>query len=84
MATGRLYPQKDGVDESSYSYASTTDFVEFKGPNQYIQLLAGAAAPSTAHNNAPLGSIYIATGTGAVKVYVKTAASTWTVVGSQS
>lgn len=84
MASGRLYPQKDSVDESTYSYASTTDFVAFKGPNQNIQLLAGAAAPSTAHNNAPLGSIYVATGAGAVKVYVKTAASTWTVVGAQS
>jgi hypothetical protein len=42
----------------------------------------GAGAPSTDFNDAPLGSMY--TDTTNYKLYIMTAAATWTVVGAQS
>ena len=82
MATGRLFLNEHGADEASYSYASTTDFTSFKGPNQEIHLLVTAAAPSTAHNNAPLGSL--AVDKTDYKLHIHTATATWTVVGAQT
>lgn len=77
MATGRLTVQEHSVDMAAQSYVSTSDFVELKGPNQRIHIIAGVAAPSTAHANAPTGSLYVMTA-GTVKLYVKTDATTWT------
>lgn len=42
----------------------------------------GAGAPSTDFNDAPNGSLY--TDTTNYKLYIKTAAATWTVVGAQT
>lgn len=44
----------------------------------------GAFAPSTNLTDAPLGSIFIRTDAGNVKMYIYTASDTWTVVGAQS
>lgn len=49
-----------------------------------ILVILGSAAPSTNYDNAPLGSLFILTTAGSVKLYIYTAASTWTVVGAQS
>ncbi len=79
MATGKLYPQKDSVDEGLYSFPSTTDFLEFKGPNGNLFILVGTGAPSTDHNNAPTYvSLYIDRATGIL--YSKTGAAAWTKV----
>ena len=82
MATGRLFLNEHGADEASYGFASTTDFTTLKGPNQEIQILVTAAAPSTAHNNATLGSL--AVDKTDYKLHIMTAAATWTVVGAQT
>jgi hypothetical protein len=76
MASGRLYPQEHGADQALWGYESTVDFLELRGPNQYIHILVGTGAPSTNNANAPLGSLYINSTLGTL--YVKTAASTWT------
>ncbi len=47
-----------------------------------INLILGTGDPSTNYNNAPLGSLYI--DLTAYKLYIMTAAATWTVVGAQS
>lgn len=39
---------------------------------------------STAYDSAPSGSTFTRTTTGTVQLYIKTASSTWTLVGSQS
>ena len=49
-----------------------------------IHIIVGSADPSTNYNNAPLGSLFICNGAGAVKLYIHTVVGTWTVVGAQS
>jgi len=48
-----------------------------------IHHIVAAAAPSTT-DTFNIGSTWINITAGAVKMYIKTAATTWTVVGSQS
>lgn len=79
---GILYPQQHEDNTTNYSFASGSDYALFKGPNLSFMIIRGAAAPSTAHNNAPLGSLYI--DTAAYVLYIMTAAATWTKVGTQS
>ena len=80
---GLLYPQQHEDNSTNYSFATGTDYALWAGENiTGFMILRGAAAPSTAHNNAPLGSLYI--DTAAYDLYVMTAAATWTVAGTQS
>lgn len=46
-------------DSSHFNFPSTTDYVPLKGPNHEILFLMGSGAPSTDHNNAPQGSLYM-------------------------
>ncbi len=47
-------------------------------------LLFGIVAPGTDYPNAPVGSLYVCMATGAVKLYIKTDATTWTLVASNT
>lgn len=83
MAVNILYPNPHSVDPGDdLGYPTTTDALIFKGPNNQIQLLAGAGVPGSNHNNADNGSLYVDI-TNFV-LHIKTAASTWTIVGTQS
>ena len=48
-----------------------------------VNLIVAAAAPSTT-DTFSVGSLWINITAGAVKLYIKTAASTWVVVGAQT
>lgn len=76
--------EEDANVQSGYAYPTTTDGVlpiRMPGGTVY-HVIFGQGAPSTNYNNAQNGSLYIDTTN--FKLYIKTAASTWTVVGSQS
>lgn len=49
-----------------------------------IDYYGSATFATSNYNNAPLGSLLQDNTAGAVKLYIKTAATTWTVVGAQS
>jgi hypothetical protein len=70
------------VDATGFNFPATTDYVKVVGPNHTFEILAGSGDPSTNHNNAANGSLYIDMTNFAL--YIKTAASTWVVVGTQS
>ena len=81
MAVNILYPMPHSVDPGDdLGYPVTTDALIFKGPNHEIQLLAGVGDPSTNHNNAPNGSLFMDMTNFAL--YRKTAAATWTLASS--
>jgi hypothetical protein len=76
---GKLYirhQENDPNVDSGYSFPSTSDYLEIKGPTHAILLILGTGAPSTDHNNAANGSLYIDMTN--FTLYRKTAASTWT------
>ena len=72
----------DAQQDNYYNYPAGADYSMLKGPNHEIQLILNAGAPGSSFNNAPNGSLYIDMTN--YKLYIKTGASTWTVVGSQS
>jgi hypothetical protein len=86
----RLQFNKFNVDsgvESGLAYPATAAWAELSGADQNgterkIQIIFSQAAPGTDFNNAPNGSLCVDIAN--FKLYIKTAASTWTVVGSQS
>jgi len=87
MPTGRLYLQEQEYDpnvDASESYDADTDYVKWKGENQEIQFMVVTGDPgaNTNHDAAPNGSLCVDI-TNFV-LYIKTAASTWTIVGTQS
>lgn len=83
MAVNILYPQPHSVDPGDdLSFPATSDALVFKGPNSQILLITGAGVPGSNHNNADNGSLYVDTTN--FKLHIKTATSTWVVVGSQS
>ena len=77
----------DSGQEAGLAFPATAAWVEVSGRDQNgterkIHLIFGDGAPSTNYNNANLPSLYVDYTN--YKLYIKTAASTWTVVGAQS
>lgn len=84
---GQMAAAADSVEFSSYAYVTGTVYWELvgrddTGAKSVFHIIKYAGTPQSSHNNAPLPSLFIdATNN---KLYIKTAASTWTVVGAQS
>ena len=69
--------------ENRFSYPTTClGYVVLGDETTSIHVILGSAAPSTNYNNAPNGSLFVEM-TNFV-LYIKTGASTWTVVGAQT
>lgn len=66
--------------DAGYSFPSTTDYVRMSGPNYAWLEMHGSGAPSTDHDNAPLGSRYLDYDSD--DWYRHTATSTWTLLSS--
>lgn len=84
---GQLAAGADAVEFSGYAYATGTVYYEFvgrddTGTKRSFHVITYAGTPQSSHNNAPLPSLFIDMTN--YKLYIKTAASTWTVVGAQS
>lgn len=84
---GQLAAAADSVEYSGYAYTSGTVYWEFVGRDATtaktsFHFITYAGTPDSTHNNAPLPSLFLDTTN--KKLYIKTAASTWTVVGAQS
>lgn len=90
IASNRLTPQVESVDsgvEAGLGFPATAAWVRFVGADQngtsrMFHLITGTGAPSTNFNNADNGSLYIDYTN--FKLYIKTAAATWIVVGTQT
>ncbi len=83
LAKVQSYEDDQNV-QTGYNYPATVDgYLPIRTPSGAVfHLIFGAGAPSTNYNNATNGSLYIDTTN--LKLHIKTAASTWTVVGAQS
>lgn len=83
---------RGNIIDVGYAATLTTLGVEVKrwkdgaGTIHEIHFLVDDADPngSTAYDSAPLGSLFVRTTTATPQLYIKTASSTWTLVGSQS
>lgn len=90
LSSQRLRFKEHNVDsgaEAGYAFPATAVWAELAGSDQNgtersIMFILGTGAPSTNYNNAPNGSLYVDYTN--LKLHIKTAASTWTVVGAQS
>lgn len=70
-------------DSNAFQYPTTCQgYTVWGNESSKTHLIRGTGAPSTDYNNAPNGSLYI--DMTAFKIYIKTASSTWTVVGAQT
>lgn len=90
LQSRRINLQQDSVDsgvEAGLAFPATAAWVKLSGADQNgtersIYLIFGTGAPSTNYNNASEGSLYVDYTN--YKLHIKTAASTWVVVGAQS
>lgn len=88
LQSRRIQMQQDSVDsgqEAGLAFPATAAWVKLSGADQNgtersTYLIFGTGAPSTNYNNATNGSLYQDYTN--LKWYVKTADTSWTVIGS--
>ena len=80
MSVTRLFVQENAANEATPGYTDTTDWTLLGGENHTIHLICYAGVPQTAHNAAPVGSMFRNMSNG--KLYLKADATTWELVTS--
>ncbi len=80
----RLVPTVRTEDRTGFSGTGTAYFIKWLSEDNQKEVwwIYAAGAPGSDFDDAPLDSLY--TDTTNHKLYIKTAASTWTVVGAQT
>lgn len=84
---GNVAASADAVEFNGYAYSTGSVYWEFvgrddTGTKRSFHFIVYSGTPQTAHNSAPLPSLFLDITN--YKLYIKTAAATWTVVGAQS
>lgn len=82
---GQMAAGADAVEYSSYAYATGTVYWELvgrddTGTKRLFHIIAYPGTPQSSHNNSPTPSLFVDLTNN--KAYFKTAASTFTVIGS--